>query len=214
MKLSRLLLFLLFIIPLPVERTAPGRELLPEVFLGPLEAQVGISPLTGHPSGWYTSDVTIHVIAPANVLANGQPVQDGRLTISDEGRHRITLQPGPLGEENAVTQIVNIDRTAPLVSWITEQNAILSGVDAISAVITDATSGICTIESSYDNGRSWEIQLYDPLAGGDVQVAHEITWSAHGAFADFPSGTRLVLLRSRDCAGNTSPAVVLVIRIE
>ncbi len=99
---------------------------VPEIMAGPLVAEVGISPLTGEPSGWYTSDVIIQVLAPDDVLANGQPMPGGRLTISAEGQQQIELQPGQDGIDNVVTQFVNIDKTAPQVSWITPPNALIN----------------------------------------------------------------------------------------
>ena len=83
---------------------------------GLLRARVG-------ENGWYTSDVVIPLLFPPGVTANGQPVPGGQLTVSAEGRHEIQLAPpGPHGADNAVTQFVNIDKSAPLVSWITAPN--------------------------------------------------------------------------------------------
>ena len=214
MKLFRFLLLALSLLPISVGPFDPGREAIPEIFAGPLEAQVGLSPLTNTPSGWYTSDVTVHILAPADALANGKPVQAGKLTISEEGRHEIELQPGPFGQANTVTQIVDIDKTAPRVTWLTEPNSAVSGYSALSAEISDATSGICSIENSLDHGRTWETQFLTLPGSRDAQVIHETTWSLHRNFADFEKGVFLVLLRAHDCAGNVSPGEILVVRVE
>ncbi|MCX6068660.1 MAG: hypothetical protein NT121_23420, partial [Chloroflexi bacterium] len=103
---------------------------------GLLRARVG-------ENGWYTSDVVIPLLFPPGVTANGQPVPGGQLTVSAEGRHEIQLAPpGPHGADNAVTQFVNIDKSAPLVSWITAPNTLFSGRATLSADVTDEVSGI------------------------------------------------------------------------
>ena len=214
MKLFRFLLLALSLLPISVGPFNPGREVIPEIFFGPIQAQVGLSPLTGTPSGWYTSDVTIHILAPADALANGKPVQDGKLTISDEGRHDITFQPGPLGQTNTVTQFVDIDKTAPRVTWQTEPNSAVSGYADLSAEISDETSGICTVEDSLDLGRTWETQFLTVPGSRDTQVIHETGWSLHRNFTDSEKGVFLILLRAHDCAGNVSPGEILVVRVE
>ena len=185
----------------------PGAS--PEIFLGPLQAEAGISPITGQASGWYKSDVTIQVIAPADVLANGQPLPGGFLTITEEGRHQVELQPGPTGVDNLVTQFVDIDKTAPQVIWLSEPNSIVSENDSLSAKITDPVSGVCSVESSLDNGRSWEKQII-PF---NIETRNEVIVSIRKDFSKFQAGARVALLLARDCAGNSSPAEVLVIRV-
>ena len=214
MKLFRTLLLLLSCLPLSIKPFNPSRDMPEEIFAGPLVAQVGLNPVTGTPSGWYTSDVTLNILTPADVLADGKPLPDGQLTISDEGRHEIELQPGPLGQAYIVTQIVDIDKTAPRVTWITEPNSAISGDEALSAEISDATSGICSIEDSLDNGSTWETQFVAVPGSPEMQVIHETNWSLHKDFAGFKKDTLLVLLRAHDCAGNVSPGEILVVRVE
>jgi hypothetical protein len=214
MKLFRFLLLALSLLPISVQPSFAESGLVPEIVAGPLEAEVGLSPITHTPSGWYTSDVTIQILAPADVLANGKLLQDGKLTITEEGRHAVELQPGPHGRDNQVTQFVNIDKTAPRVTWLTEPNSAVSGYMALSAEISDATSGICSIEDSLDNGRTWGTQFVSVPGAPDEQIIHETTWSLHRNFAEFPKGVQLILLRAHDCAGNTSPGEILVFRVE
>ena len=61
-------------------RPAPD-SVFPEITAGLTEAVVGLNPQTGSPSGWYISDVTLHILAPADVLANGKPLPGGQLTL-------------------------------------------------------------------------------------------------------------------------------------
>src|SRR5687768_986852 len=68
-------------------------------------------------NGWVVSDYTIHVISPVDALINGQPLKDGRFTITSDGRHSVELQPGPNGQNNTIAQFINIDKTAPTVEW-------------------------------------------------------------------------------------------------
>jgi hypothetical protein len=214
MKLFRFLLLMLSILPVSIGPFDPDREALPEIIVGPLQAQVGLSPLTNTPSGWYTSDVTMQILAPADVLANGKPIKDGKLIISDEGRHEIELQPGPFGQADLVTQIVDIDKTAPRVTWLTEPNSAVFGYSALSAEISDATSGICSVENSLDHGHTWETQFLTLPGSRETQVIHETTLSLHRNFADFEKGVLLIQLRAHDCAGNVSPGEILVVRVE
>jgi hypothetical protein len=195
-------------------RIDPVNQEIPEIMVGPVIAQVGLNPITHVPSGWYTSDVTIQVDSPKDALANGEPIKDGKLTITDEGRHEIELQPGPLGEANRVTQFVNIDKAVPQVTWLTEPNFAVSGYADLSAEITDAVSGICSIEDSLDNGQSWETQFISLSPSGENPVVLETTWSLHRDFSEFSEGVQLIQLRAHDCAGNVSPGEILVLRVE
>jgi hypothetical protein len=212
MKLFRFLLLAIAFLPISVGPFDRGRQAVPEIIAGPLVASVGVSPITGKPSGWYTSDVTIHILAPADTLANGKPLQNGKLTISDEGQHDIELQPGPFGKANTVTQNVDIDKTAPQVTWISELNSAVPGFAALSAEITDATSGICSIDDSLDNGRSWETQFLVQPGSPDAEVVHTTIWSLHRDFSAFKNGPLVIILRAHDCAGNLSPGEILVIQ--
>jgi hypothetical protein len=186
----------------------------PEMTLGRVEATVGLNPQTATPSGWYTSEVALQVLAPADALANGQPVVNGQVTLTEEGQHLVEFQPGPFGAANRVTQFVNIDRTPPRVTWLTEPNPELSGYGTLSAEITDATSGLCSLEWSFNYGDEWESQrLAAPLAG-EKSAIQATTWSLSRDFADFPSGAQVLLLRAWDCAGNVSPGELLVVQVK
>jgi len=187
---------------------------VPEIMAGPTLAAVGISPLTGEPSGWYTSDVIIQVLAPDDVLANGQPMPGGRLTISAEGQQQVELQPGPDGIDNVVTQFVNIDKTAPQVTWITPTNALVTEQSSLRAEIADALSGICLIEASFDHGSTWESQTFPAPVMGEPGPIHKTVWSRQADFQHLSSRAQVVLLRAHDCAGNLSPAEILVVRIK
>lgn len=193
MKIRRLILHLLLAL-------TACQPVAPQLVAGPLQARAGLSPVTGLPSGWYISEVTLHILAPADALADGKPIRDGKLTISGEGRHLIELQPGPFGGANRVTQSVDIDRTAPRVAWLTEPDALAAAESGIRAEISDATSGICRIEHSFDSGRTWQGQI--------VPALRETTWSLHRDF----SGRQLALLRAYDCAGNVSQGEMRVFR--
>jgi hypothetical protein len=187
---------------------------VPEIMAGPTLAAVGISPLTGEPSGWYTSDVIIHVLAPDDVLANGQPMSGGKLTISTEGQQQVELQPGPDGTDNVVTQFVNIDKTAPQVSWITPPNTLVTEQSSLKAEISDELSGICLIEASFNHGSTWESQAFPAPVMGEPGSVHKTVWSRQADFQHLSSQAQVVLLRAHDCAGNLSPAEILVVRIK
>ena len=187
---------------------------VPEIIAGPTLAAVGISPLTGEPSGWYTSDVILQVLAPDDVLANGQPMSGGKLTISTEGQQQVELQPGSEGIDNRVTQFVNIDKTAPQVSWITPPNTLITEQSSLKAEITDELSGICLIEASFDHGSTWESQAFTAPVMGEPGSVHKTVWSRQADFQHLSSQAQVVLLRAHDCAGNLSPADILVVRIK
>ncbi len=214
MNFFRFLLLALALLRVAVGPFSPGRETVPEIIAAPLEAEVGLSPLTGTPSGWYTSDVTLQILAPANVLANGQPLRDGKLTIREEGRHAVEFQPGPSGRDNRVTQFVDIDKTAPRVTWLTKPNSAFAGYGELSAEINDATSGLCSLDYSLDYGRSWETQVLVLPGTRNFQPIQTTTWSLHRDFREFSKGLQLIQLRAHDCAGNSSPDEILFFRVE
>jgi len=178
-----------------------------EIYLGLGEGVAG-------ENGWVVSDYIAHVISPADTLVNGKPVQDGQYKITSDGRHRIEFQPGPSGQANTITQFVYIDKTAPTVTWTTEQNVFVSGWATLDAELSDETSGLCSVEASFDHGQSWDVSNLAPMTPNGVTIHHETTWSISRSFKDFPKGAQVILLRARDCAGNVSPGEILVIRIE
>ena len=192
----------------------PVPDPMPEISFGLMDATVGVNPQTGTPSGWYTSDVTLHILAPADVLANGKLLRDGQLTISNEGQHQVELQPGPAGRDNKVTQFVNIDKTPPAVTWITEQNSTVSSDSSLSAEVSDQISGICSIQASFDHGRTWESQDFPAPVMGEPGSIQQTTWSADLVSREFSSKMQVALLRAQDCAGNVSPGEIQVINVE
>ena len=212
MKFIRFLLIVISMFSVSA-RPAPD-SVFPEITAGLTEAVVGLNPQPGAPSGWYTSDVTLHILAPADVLANGKPLPGGQLTISDEGQHEVELQPGPAGQANTVTQFVSIDKTPPRVTWLTAPQVHGSVSLILDAEITDATSGVCLIEASFDHGATWDGQSFPALAPGKPGDLYETDWSMQLDLLDFPQGAQLVLLRAWDCAGNVSPGEILVVRVE
>ena len=214
MKFSYFLLTVLSILSLWAKPFKPGPELFNEIIAGPLDAEVGISPLTGAPSGWYTSDVTIHVLAPSNVLANGKSMPGGLLTISDEGQHQIELQPGPAGRDNMVTQFIDIDKTPPTVNWISPINTVVAATSSeLSAEISDRGSGICLVELSIDHGRTW-IEGWNAAGFALDETIKETTWTYHIGFPEFSEGAHIVILRAQDCAGLVSPGEILVVQVK
>jgi len=212
-KKSSLLLSLLLLMISTLVATEP----VPAAGITPMpteEIYLGLGEATPGENGWVVSDYTIHVISPADALVNGKPLQDGRFTITTDGRHSIELQPGPNGQGNTVTQFINIDKTAPTVKWTTEQNLAVSGWADLSAEISDETSGLCSVDSSFDHGLHWDTQNLAALTPDGVTIQHETTWSLHRNFHGFPLGAQVVLLRAHDCAGNVSPGEILVIRVQ
>ena len=213
MKKSSLLLSLLLLMIGTLAATGP----VPAAGISPMpteEIYLGLGEATPGENGWVVSDYTIHVISPADALVNGQSLKDGRFTITTDGRHSVELQPGPDGKDNTITQFIDIDKTPPTVKWITEQNVAMSGWDALSADLADETSGLCSVESSFDHGQHWDTSDLAPMTPDGVVIPHETTWSIHENFRDFPPGVQVVLLRARDCAGNVSPGEILVFRVQ
>lgn len=214
MNLFRFLFLALFILPLSPGPIKPAETVAPEIFAGLVDAQVGLCPLTGAPSGWYTSDVTIHILAPIDALADGKPIPGGKLTITSEGHHEIKLQPNPLSQANLVTQIVDIDKTPPRVTWLTGPNVAIVAGSTLNAEISDATSGICSIEASLDFGQTWERQFAAAPGFPEAQVLHETNWSLRWDSARMAGEMQLIQLRAHDCAGNVSPGEILVVRVQ
>jgi hypothetical protein len=186
----------------------------PELHLGLLDARAGISPETGKPSGWYTSDVTLRVISPADVLVNGKPLKNGQITLTEEGQHKIVFQLGPTGQTSLGAQFVSIDKTPPRVTWRTVPQGQGSMSLILDAEVQESVSGICAIEASFDHGESWDRQSFPAPAPGKAGDLHETNWSMQLDLFEFSQGAYVVLLRAHDCAGNVSPGEILVFRVE
>jgi hypothetical protein len=209
--------FVLVIIPLLFISATPDRLVQasrPEIHFGLMDAAVGVNSQTGSPSGWYTSDVSIPIIAPANILANGKPLASSWLSISEEGQHQVEFQSWLAGQASAVTQFVKIDKTPPRVSRLTESNAPISAYSALGAEISNETSGICRIETSCDDSRIWKGQDFPAPLLGEPGSIHQTTWSRQLDSQELPRQAQLVLYHAPDCAGNASPAPILVFRID
>lgn len=214
MSLVRFMLLAIPLLFVPISPKEPAPETAPEIYFGPLVATVGLNPQTGQPSGWYTSEVSIQILAPADTTANGKPLVSGYFTISEEGQHEVEFQPGPFGQANAVTQFVNIDKFPPQVEWLTRPNTTMARNDSLSAEIIDPISGICAIQTSFDAGQTWESQFFPAHLQGQAGIIHETTWSWHLINRDFPPGEQVILLRAQDCAGNTSPDSQLAFQVQ
>jgi hypothetical protein len=73
---------------------------------------------------------------------------------------------------------------------------------------TDFTSGVAQVEVSFDNGATWQ------LAG--TSSPWSFTWHTRDQAADTPSGGEghPILARTRDTAGNLSPAVTVHLKVD
>jgi len=162
-------------------------------------------------NGWYTSDWTVYAVSP--VLANGRLLQPGKsLTVSDEGEHIIKYA-SPDGQSTA-EQIIRIDKTPPQVTWITPLNfEVTAKSSGLSADISDSGSGICLVELSSDNGRSW-IEGWNAAGFALSEPIHETTWAYHDGFPNLDEGGHVMIARARDCAGNLSPGEILVVQVK
>jgi len=158
-------------------------------------------------NGWHISDRSNYAISQlrensrlprtGHGLPDSGQIQPNNpyLRVDTTNRH---IQPG-------------IDITPPLVIWNSPLNTeVTDSISGISAEITDRDSGVCLVQISSDNGRSWE-------NGWDAQdfilneVVKETTWTYHPGFPEFTRGAHIVILRAQDCDGNTSPGEILVV---
>ena len=162
-------------------------------------------------NGWYTSNLTVYAVSP--VLANGKLLHPGEsITVSDEGEQSIEFAI-PDGE-NTATQLARIDKTLPTVTWNSIHNAeVTATTSGLSAEIADAVSGVCLVQLSTDNGRSW-IEGWNAAGFALDEPVKQTTWTYHDGFPEFATGSHVVILRAQDCAGNFSAGEILTVRVK
>ena len=204
MKLVRI--FLTFIALLSISASSPAPESVEDQGVN-----AGFTVATTGLNGWYTSNLTVYAVSP--VLANGKLLHPGEsITISDEGEQSIEFT-SPDGASRA-TQLSRIDKTLPTVTWNSVHNTeVTATASGLSAEIADAGSGVCLVQLSTDNGRSW-IEGWSAVGFALTEPIKETTWTYHDGFPEFVSGSHVVILRAQDCAGNFSVGEILVVRVK
>ena len=204
MKLVRM--FLTIIALLSISASSPAPESIAEQGV-----DAGFTVATTGLNGWYTSNLTVYAVT--QVVANGKLLHPGEsITVSDEGDQRIEFA-SPDGESTA-TQLMRIDKTLPTVTWNSIHNTEVTATSSgLSAEIADAGSGVCLVQFSTDNGRSW-IEGWSAAGFNLAEPIKETTWTDHNGFPEFSSGSHVVILRAQDCAGNFSVGEILVVRVK
>ena len=148
---------------------------------------------------------------PPKVAADGisQPLPPGAILTTDSNNHLHITFPAPQGRFTAES-----DQTPPGVTWITPFNTeVATNFQNLEADIADAESGICIVEVSLDNGRSWT-EAWNSNSFPQDEPITQTSWSYSDDFSAFSAGAHVVLLRARDCVGNVSPGELLVVRVK
>lgn len=204
MKLVRILLTIIALFSISASSPAPESVEDQGVNAGFTVATTGLN-------GWYTSSLTVYAVSP--VLANGKLLHPGEsITVSDEGEQSIEF--ASPGGEGTATQLARIDKTLPTVTWNSVHNAEVTATSSgLSAEIGDTGSGVCLVQLSTDNGRSW-IEGWNAEGFNLAESIKETTWTYHDGFPEFTSGSHVVILRAQDCAGNFSVGEILVVRMK
>jgi hypothetical protein len=138
-----------------------------------------------------------------------QPLPPGAILTSDSNNQLHITFPATQGRYTGES-----DQTIPGVTWITPFNTEVStNFQNLEADIADAESGICIVEISQDNGRSWT-EAWNARSFPWNEPLNQTSWSYSDDFSAFSAGTHVVLLRAQDCVGNVSPGEILVVRVK
>ena len=166
--------------------------------------------------GWYISPVSIFASASDNlsgvarveVSAGSSGWQAGPLTISTDGTHKPKYRAEDVaGNENTEDgPTIKIDTHTPVSAFINPPEGSETWVSGIIPLIgqsSDLTSGLSTIEISFDEGQSWSSM---ERAGGD--------WRSSWDSSEMPNGTYVVLARASDVAGNLESTARVTLRAD
>ncbi len=167
-------------------------------------------------AGWYISAVTISADASdelsgvdwIEVSLDDAGWEAGPMTISIDGtrttRVRAADRAGNQAEASGPT--VRIDVYPPQSVFVDPPNKSetwVSGVVELHGTSVDFTSGLQSVEISFDNGASWE-----PLELRGME------WSASWDTSSLPSGRYPVLARARDVAGHLESSAQVTLLVD
>ncbi|MBD2862465.1 OmpL47-type beta-barrel domain-containing protein [Paenibacillus oceani] len=178
------------------------------LMLTPTMTTSGGSPYTS--GAWSSKSVTVSVYAQAGLSGiasltytlDGGPwqnyVNQAPLTFTQEGQHTMVFQVvDTAGNTFTATLAVNIDLTAPSVSFGTNGNESWSQSGSTTVAVTDAGSGVDASSLQY----AWTTDTATPAAGW-TSFASGDTLSKNGV-----EGNWYLHIRAQDGAGNTANAV-------
>jgi hypothetical protein len=160
-------------------------------------------------NGWYVSDVQADVIASdtgsgiasSTISDNGAAPKSSPITLMDGVHHLQFTTTDDAGNQVVGSQTINVDQTLPSVSITSpEQDTVVISSQNITGQTSDDTSGIATLEISFDGGNKWT-----PLPPAS-------NWSYPFSSAALANGALTIMARDEDNAGNigiTSVGVVL-----
>ena len=166
--------------------------------------------------GWYISPVSVFAsasdnlsgVAKVEVSAGSSGWQTGPLSISADGSHTVRIRvedvAGNETTEDGLT--IKIDTHAPVSAFINPPEGSETWVSGIIPLIgksSDLTSGLTTIEISFDQGQSWSLLK---RTGGD--------WRSSWDSSEMPNGTYVVLARASDVAGNLESTARVTLRVD
>lgn len=166
--------------------------------------------------GWYVSPVSVFASASDSLsgvskieVSDGVGEwQSGPLMISADGTYtpRYRAQDVAGNEKTADGPTIKIDTQPPESAFINPPNGSetwVSGVIPLIGQSSDRTSGLASVEISYDEGESWGVV---ERAGGNWQVS----WDS----SDLPNGTYVILVRATDVAGNLESTARITLRVD
>ncbi len=166
--------------------------------------------------GWYVSPVSVFASA-SDSLSGVSKVevsdgvgewQSGPLMISADGTYNPRYRAQDVAGKEKTTDgpTIKIDTQPPESEFINPPNGSetwVSGVIPLIGQSSDRTSGLESVEISYDEGESWSTV---ERTGGNWQVS----WDS----SDLPNGTYVILVRARDVAGNLESTARITLRVD
>jgi len=166
--------------------------------------------------GWYISPVSIFAsasdnlsgVAKVEVSAGSSGWQTGPLSISADGSHKVRYRAEDVAENETTEDgpTIKIDAHAPESAFINPPEGSetwVSGTIPLIGQSSDLTSGLRTIEISFDGGQNWSSL---ERTGGD--------WRSSWDSSEMPNGTYVVLARASDVAGNLESTARVTLRVD
>ncbi len=166
--------------------------------------------------GWYISPVSVFAsasdglsgVAKVEVSDGSGGWQAGPITISTDGTHKPRYRAedvaGNVTTEDGPT--IKIDAHAPESAFINPPEGSetwVSGTIPLIGQSTDLTSGLLSVEISFDDGLNWSAL---DRTGGD--------WRTSWDSSEMPNGTYVVLARASDMAGNLESTARVTLRVD
>ena len=166
--------------------------------------------------GWYVSPVSVFAsasdnlsgVAAVEVRSGGGEWELGPVVIAEDGTHSLELRASDLAgnQQTADGPTIKIDTHVPESFFVNPPEGSetwAAGIVPLFGQSSDQTSGVSSVETSFDGGASW-------TGVTDLSASWWTTWDT----SLIRLGTFAVLARARDVAGNLESTAAITLNID